>query len=428
MFILAALIFNGVAGLFAAPLDGGFALAPRPSASPAERAAAFREARSKVLSAAGKYENTPYRYGGIDQKGLDCSGLIYLSFHDALGVSPPRSTSGLYAWVEKIPNTQLQPGDLVFFKTDNTGKISHAGIFVEGSRFIHAASQGPRIGVIYSGLDEEYWASRYVGAGRALPKGDIAGENPDPLPAIPKAVTSAADVDRSNASRSNVSEGSATAVRPTAVDFSGGRPKTSAEADSAWVPVRPDSSAPVDDAVPAGQSAEKSGRFLLGVAVAPSLGGLLEDGLLEGGSIFRGFASQLRGAAQVHFMGATSLFGVELRPEYDGALGVFRLPITLSWGFDDRFRVFAGPAISFGDATLTTSDGERRYSGGTSVIGTIGVTAAPFIFQVGGGELAPYGELAWQSYFSDNSNPNLVADFAAGIRFSAGIRFTWKVR
>jgi cell wall-associated NlpC family hydrolase len=76
--------------LAAAPLETGFSLAPGISASQEEKDRAFLEARNRVINAAVKYENTPYRYGGITPKGLDCSGLIYLSFKDALGVNLPR--------------------------------------------------------------------------------------------------------------------------------------------------------------------------------------------------------------------------------------------------------------------------------------------------------------------------------------------------
>ncbi|MDR1574389.1 MAG: C40 family peptidase [Treponema sp.] len=445
LLVLTALIFSGFVGLCAAPLDAGYAFAPEASASPEKRAEAVQEARFKVLSAAEKYENTPYRYGGADARGLDCSGLIYVSFQDALGVATPRSTTALYAWVEKIPNTELQPGDLLFFKTDNSGKISHAGIFAGGGRFIHSTSQGPATGVIYSSLDEAYWASRYAGGGRALPAADIdQRRTPASSIAAPGAdrentrqasgarvagVPGSAGVPAAggaNAPRANSVPNTAS-TRPAALSAGGGGPAPGAAAEDDWVPVRPDSAPATDNGV-SGALPEKSGRFLLGVAAAPSWGGLLEDGLLQGGSIFRGFTSQFRGAMPFTFFDKTSLFGAEIRPEYDAALGVFRLPFTLSWGFDDRFRVFAGPVISFGDAELRTSDGVRRYTGGTSFLGTIGITVAPFTFKVGGGELAPYGELAWQSYINDGSKPNIVADFAAGIRFSTGIRFTWKVK
>jgi len=155
--------------LFAAPLEGKFALAPKASASKEEKELAYLDARIRVMNAAIKYENTPYRYGGITSKGLDCSGLMYLSFKDALGVTLPRSASSLYSWVEKIPFEEARPGDLLFFKTDNTGKITHVALYLGGRRFIHAASFGARTGVIYTTLDEGSWLRNFAGAGRAFP-------------------------------------------------------------------------------------------------------------------------------------------------------------------------------------------------------------------------------------------------------------------
>ena len=71
----AALVFCA-AGLFAAPLEKGYSQAPKSSAAPQEKERAFLEARNKVINAAAKYENTPYRYGGMTSSGLDCSGFI----------------------------------------------------------------------------------------------------------------------------------------------------------------------------------------------------------------------------------------------------------------------------------------------------------------------------------------------------------------
>jgi probable lipoprotein NlpC len=377
---LAALLAGGAAALAAAPLEEEYALDLGTFASAEEKAAVSRELRLRVLSAADKYEKTPYRYNGLDRNGLDCSGLIYLSFRDALGVTVPRSSSGLHAWAEKIPTEKIQPGDLLFFTTDNTGRISHSAIYAGGGRFIHSASDGPRTGVIYSRLDERYWASHYAGAGRAFPEADF-GEARDFAPgaAAPEP-----------AAPGTVSPGAGGAVRPA----------------------RPGSS-----------RAKKPGRFMMGFALAPSW-----NGFYEAGDALRGFASQFRLGLGAALFNRSMIFGVELRPEWDAALGVFRLPLTLSWGFDDRLRFFLGPVLSAGSAELHTAEGTRRYRGGTSVIGAVGITAAPLIFPLAGGELAPCVELAWQSYLSENAAVNLNADLAAGFRFSTGIRYTWKFR
>ncbi|MCL2065880.1 MAG: C40 family peptidase [Treponema sp.] len=383
------LVFSACAWLHAAPLEGGYALAPGPSASPEERARAYQDARVRVLLAAEKYEKTPYRYGGLDRNGLDCSGFIYVSFRDALGVLPPRTSVGLYTWTDRINDNKIQPGDLLFFKTDNSGRISHAGLYIGNGRFIHSASAGPNTGVMYSSLSESYWSRTYAGAGRAFPEADAAFQ-----PVLASTNVPAAPAAASANAAPPASGGSVASVRP-------GRD------------------------IPANvtASSESGGRLLLGLAIAPTWKAFMNDG-----DFFRGFASQLRLGAETGTFGRRMIFGFEIRPEYDAALGVFRLPFTFSWGPSDKFMIFAGPVLSFGDAILTVDGEQRRYSGGTSWLGAIGITAAPFIFNAANGELAPYMEIAWQSYISDNRDSNPNADFSAGFRFSTGIRWSWQVR
>jgi probable lipoprotein NlpC len=295
--------------------------------------------------------------------GVDCSGLICLSFKDAIGILPPRSALGPYPWTERIPLDKAQPGDLLFFKTDNTGKITHVALYLGGRRFIHSASAGPNTGVIYSTLDERYWSRTFAGAGRAFPE-----------------VTS------------QIISGNSTLISETG---NGGV-------------------AAITNAAP-----ERRVHLLLGAAFAPTWNGFIDEG-----DLIRGFTSQLRLGADTSFLGLRMILGLELRPEYDGALGVFRLPLTLSWGLNDKIRIFAGPVLSLGAASLSTDDGERFYSGGTSWLGTIGITAAPIIISTSRGEFAPYLEAAWQSYFSDSPARNFNADLSAGLRFSTGIRWT----
>jgi probable lipoprotein NlpC len=126
------------------------------------------DARLKLIATAQSFLGTPYRYAGIDRDGLDCSGLVYLSFKEALDQTVPRTAESIYAWTEKIDTQELAPGDLVFFVTAGQ-RISHVGIYTGEGSFIHSASDGPSTGVMYSRLDESYWQRTYRGAGRALP-------------------------------------------------------------------------------------------------------------------------------------------------------------------------------------------------------------------------------------------------------------------
>ena len=126
------------------------------------------KARIGLIVAAEAYLGAPYRYGGIDSRGFDCSGLVYRSFMDSLKVSVPRSSNLIYTWTDKISTSEMKPGDLVFFITSGPG-ISHVGIYVGDRQFIHAPSRGYATGVLYSSLDEAYWRKTFAGAGRALP-------------------------------------------------------------------------------------------------------------------------------------------------------------------------------------------------------------------------------------------------------------------
>jgi probable lipoprotein NlpC len=361
-------VFTG--RLAAAPLESGFALAPKASASSGEKDAAYQEARSRLIAAAGKYEHTPYRYGGLDRKGLDCSGLVSVSFLDAVGISVPRNTESLYSWIEKIPIDEAQPGDLVFFRTTGTRRISHVGILTGDGRFIHSASEGPVTGVMYSRLDERYWSRAYAGAGRAFPAtetGGSAGSNADRKSAL------------------------ATKTKKR------GKEKHPVEKQN-----------------------EKG--LLIGLAAAPTWNTYFAED-----NVLRGAAGHIRFGVVVRPLGVQMIFGAEIRPEWDNALGVFRLPFTFSWGLGDRLRIFAGPALSFGDAALDVSGKGRPYSGGTNWFGAAGLTFAPFAIKIARTDLAPYGEIAWQSYFNNSSNKNIGADFAAGFRFSTGLRLTWRI-
>jgi probable lipoprotein NlpC len=342
------------------------------------------------LTAAESYRGSPYRYGGYSRDGLDCSGLVYASFKDSLAVSVPRSTSALYNWTEKISAEALQPGDLVFFITQGRD-ISHVGIYAGEGSFIHSASEGPRTGVIYSRLDESYWQRTFAGAGRALPEVS-PGENPgrSPAPAV-----------------AAVSRGPAA---PAAGDTA--KP---AESRSSARPGSPDSGENKTPSRIGGKG------FMVGFGFAPSW-----NSTIGRNNPLRGVSTQGRFAWKGDVFGLTLIPGFEIRPEWDDALGVFRAAFTISLGFDDKLRIFAGPAFSLGTPELEMESGNRPYTGGNAWFGAAGVTIAPFSIPVGRGRLDPYGELAWQSYQREGgTNADWNADVSAGFRFSTGIRYTW---
>lgn len=130
-------------------------------------------ASSVLLARAESYRGVPYVWGGASGDGLDCSGLVARTALD-LGRRVPHSAADLYRLGEPVPEDDLRPGDLVFFKDTYKPGISHVGIFEGGTSFLAASS---RVGKVTSGdLARPYYRQKYAGA-RRLSLGDrmVAG-------------------------------------------------------------------------------------------------------------------------------------------------------------------------------------------------------------------------------------------------------------
>ncbi|WP_144509540.1 C40 family peptidase [Bacillus sp. FJAT-22090] len=103
-----------------------------------------------------------YRGGGTTTAGFDCSGFVGYVYND-LGVSLPRTASGMHASGSKVEKSDLISGDLVFFNTSGKS-VSHVGIYIGDGKFIHSStSKGVKIDKL---SDPYYWGKRYVGAKR----------------------------------------------------------------------------------------------------------------------------------------------------------------------------------------------------------------------------------------------------------------------
>ncbi|MCU0757757.1 MAG: NlpC/P60 family protein [Steroidobacteraceae bacterium] len=130
---------------------------------------------ARLLGIAERFVGAPYRYGGdAPGEGFDCSGLV-LRVHELAGLAVPRTAQAQHAAAQPVPGSALQPGDLVFFAS-RRGTIDHVGIYAGDGRFLHAPRRGRPVG--YDRLDDDWFAARFVGAGRFWTE-------PAPVPAAP---------------------------------------------------------------------------------------------------------------------------------------------------------------------------------------------------------------------------------------------------
>jgi cell wall-associated NlpC family hydrolase len=105
-----------------------------------------------------------YRRGGTSaETGFDCSGFVGYVFLERLGLKLPRTSREISQVGEKVEKSDLEPGDLVFFKTMRRA-FSHVGIYVGDHLFVHAPKPGEAVRV--EDMRQSYWAKRYEGARR----------------------------------------------------------------------------------------------------------------------------------------------------------------------------------------------------------------------------------------------------------------------
>lgn len=125
----------------------------------------YNPARQRMINIAGSTLGAPYRWGGDNPKsGFDCSGLMTYVHKNALGKKIPRTTAKQRDQSRSIRYAQLQPGDMLFFKTGR--KTNHVGIYIGNRKFIHAPSGGKRVTV--AKMDSSYWHKRFVKFGTFL--------------------------------------------------------------------------------------------------------------------------------------------------------------------------------------------------------------------------------------------------------------------
>lgn len=120
-------------------------------------------ARSDVAAAAQLWLGTPYRYGGYDRRGIDCSALAQNILGD-LGATLPRTVENQRMQGSPVDRGRLEAGDLVFFRL-GSGRVNHVGVMLDRNRFVHSSSSR---GVVVDLLMDDYFARNFADARRVV--------------------------------------------------------------------------------------------------------------------------------------------------------------------------------------------------------------------------------------------------------------------
>ena len=333
--------------------------------------------REKFVAESKKYVGCPYVYGATGPDSFDCSGLIYYVANQALGLQLPRTSKAMYSFCKVVPKEKMEEGDLLFFKTNNTASITHVGIYIGGSQFISAISDGPNSGVIISSLDQEYWKPKYVGCGQFLASGK----------------------DKSSSVKRNFDDEQS---------FNSSNSKT------------------------AKKSAQNSNKNFAGSSFynpdVDFLDSLTFDGIVAcGWSLFspnefmlkwRGlnFETNVRISKWVLEPG----FGFGIR--YNYGIDVVQIPLIFSATLNDYVRFYAGPVITFGNPKMISTEKEISSS---FFPGILGVTFSTPSFSINKAKVQFIQDVSYTVFNNpDNAALSFIESASAGIVMFTGIKVT----
>lgn len=113
---------------------------------------------------ASEWMGTPYKLGGMDKNGIDCSALTQHLYKDVFHVDLPRRVVDQRVEGERVSRDSLEAGDLIVFKGKLFGH-PHIGVYLSDGDFMHASSSR---GVMISNLGDYYWKRKFSQARRLL--------------------------------------------------------------------------------------------------------------------------------------------------------------------------------------------------------------------------------------------------------------------
>ena len=359
--------------------------------------------RDKFVAEAKKYVGFPYEYGSVGPNTFDCSGYVYYTAREAVGVQLPRTAKAIYNFVTQISDNEKEPGDLLFFKTTSSGSISHIGIYIGNNQFISAISDGPNTGVIVSSLNQDYWKGKYVAAGQFLSSGRQRSD--------PEGIGQNSKEGQNRNEENSGKTGSEENNQFIAKESSGIEGETGTKESSATEEKKENR---------ASGAGKETKDFTQKINFDTSL--FFDWSLITP----RQFIFKYRGIdALFHASYETSVLepGLGIGLRFNTGLDVFQMPLILSLTVNDYVRFYAGPVFTFGTPTLIDTDMTIKGSVFPGIIGASVSTPKLKIMDVG---IQAVQDISWTVYNNAGGSAlNFTDSVAAGFVMYTGIRVSF---
>lgn len=117
---------------------------------------------TKLYTFIDNWYGVPYKYGGKNKNGIDCSNFTATLYATVYNQSITGSSASIFKQCKVVSKTDLKEGDLLFFKIE-TDDISHIAVYLQNNKFVHATTKK---GVMIDALDEPYYKKYFYKGGR----------------------------------------------------------------------------------------------------------------------------------------------------------------------------------------------------------------------------------------------------------------------